>query len=96
MSSGDEYDQRTLRDDLERLQEGLDGVVREADRRLRDAVKAQPLLALGIATGVGFLLGRALPRGSAAVLLGAGARFAGAWLEQEFLGRAHAQEKEEQ
>jgi hypothetical protein len=95
MSAAEErHGPRTLREDLGRLQEGLDGVAREADRRLRDAVSAQPLLVLGAAAGLGFVLGRTLPRGSATLLLGAGARLASAWLEQEFLGRADAQEKD--
>jgi hypothetical protein len=88
-------DARTLKDDLARLEEGFTNATRGAERRLRDAVAEQPLLALGAAAAFGFLLGRGLPRGAGAVLAGAGVRLASAWLEQEFLGRApQAQENE--
>jgi hypothetical protein len=86
---------RTLQSDLARLQESLGSVAREADRRLRDLVAERPLLAVGAAAGIGFILGRGLPRGTGTLLLGAGTRLAGTWLQQEFLQRAHAQENEQ-
>ena len=75
---------RSLGGDLARLEESL-----------REAVGAAPVLTLGAAAGIGFLLGGGLPRGALTVLLGVGARMAGAWLEQEFLERAEAQENEQ-
>jgi hypothetical protein len=63
-------------------------------RTLRDTVDEQPALALGAAAGIGFLLGGGLSRGALTVLFGIGTRMAGAWLEQEFLERADAQENE--
>jgi hypothetical protein len=87
-------ERRSLQGDLARLQEHLGAAAVEVDRTLRDAVSAQPLLAVGAAAGLGFLLGGGLTRAAATLLLGAGARLAGAWLDQEFLERAHAQENE--
>jgi len=86
---------RTLQGDLSRLQESLGSVVGEAERRLRLAVTEQPLLALGAAAGLGFLLGGGISRSAAGLVIGAGARLAGAWLEQEFNQRANAQEDDE-
>ena len=71
--------------DLERLQARLERTAGAADRRLRGAVSAQPLIAVAAAAGVGFVLGAGLPRGAVSVLLGVGARLAGAWLQQEFV-----------
>jgi hypothetical protein len=84
----------TLQEDLLRLQESAESAAGEADRKLRDAVAAQPLLAIGAAAGLGFLLGGGLPRGALTLLLGVGARKAGAWLQQEFLEPADTQESE--
>jgi hypothetical protein len=75
---------RSLPADLARLEETL-----------RDTVAEQPALALGAAVGIGFLLGGGLSRGALTVLLGVGTRMAGAWLQQEFLERADAQENEQ-
>lgn len=59
------------------------GAAEEADRLLHASVRAHPLGTLGIAAGVGFVLGIGLPRGAVTMLLGVGARFAGSWLRQE-------------
>jgi hypothetical protein len=83
---------RSLQGDLSRLEETFEAAATEAERMVRDAVSAQPFLAVGAAAGLGFLLGGGLPRGTAALLLGAGTRLAGAWLERELHERAHAQE----
>jgi hypothetical protein len=85
---------RTLQADLLRLQESFEHTAGEADRKLRGAVDAQPLLAVGAAAGLGFLLGGGLPRGAVTVLLGVGARLAGAWLQQEFLEPPYEEENE--
>jgi hypothetical protein len=60
------------------------------ERKLREAVEAEPALALGAAAGIGFLVGGGLPRGAAALLLGASARLASAWLERTLLAGAGA------
>jgi hypothetical protein len=86
--------EHTLQADLLRLQESVEHTAGEADRKLRDAVSAQPLLTVGAAAGLGFLLGGGLPRGALTMLLGVGARLAGAWLQQEFLEHADTQENE--
>jgi len=95
MSTGARDETRTLHADLAHLQEAVEDAAGDVDRKLRDAVSAQPLLAVGVAAGIGFLLGGGLSRGAASLLLGAGARLAGAWLQQEFLERADAQENEQ-
>lgn len=84
--------EHTLQADLRRLQASAESAAGEADRLLRDTVSAQPLLAVGAAAGLGFLLGGGLPRGALTLLLGVGARLAGAWLQQEFLEHADTQE----
>jgi len=61
-------------------------------RTVEEAVSDQPVLALAAAAGVGFVLGGGLPPGVLTLLLGAGARMAGAWLQQELLDRTHPQE----
>ncbi len=71
------------------------GATQDLRRKLRDTVEEQPVLALGAAVGIGFLLGGGLSRRALTVLLGVGTRMAGAWLEQEFLERADAQENEQ-
>lgn len=86
---------RTLRTDLSRFQETLGGAAGDVDRRLRDVVSEQPLLAIGAAAGVGFLLGGGLNRGALTLLLGVGTRMAGAWFQREFLEGADAQENEQ-
>lgn len=88
--------EHTLQADLLRLQESVERTAGEADRKLRDGVSAQPLLAVGAAAGLGLLLGGGLlPRGALTLLLGVGARLAGAWLQQEFLEHADTQENEQ-
>lgn len=74
---------RSMSGDLARLEETLHEVVAE-----------QPVLTVCAAAGIGFLLGGGLPRGGLTLLLGFGARMAGAWLERELLERADAQENE--
>ena len=76
---------RNLHADMRRLQSNVEGAAGEAERMVRSTVAAQPLLAVGAAAGVGFLIGGGLPRGALTMLLGVGARMAGAWLQQEFL-----------
>jgi hypothetical protein len=58
------------------------GAAAEADRLLHASVDARPLTTLGVAAGIGFILGIRLPRGAVTMLLGVGARFAGAWIRQ--------------
>ena len=94
MKNGAQQDAHTLRADFLRLQESVESAAGEADRKLCDAVAAQPLLAVGAAAGLGFLLGGGLPRGALTLLLGVGARMASAWLQQEFLEPADTQESE--
>lgn len=54
----------------------------------------QLLRTLGAATGIGFLLGGGVPRGSLTLLLGVGVRLAGAWLGRELLdGTQRTEEK---
>jgi len=86
---------RSLLGDLSEFEEGLEAAVRDLHQKLRDTVEEQPVLAVGAAAGVGFLLGGGLPRGALTLLLGVGTRVAGAWLQREFLERADAQEKEQ-
>jgi hypothetical protein len=79
--------------DLMRLQERLEQAAGTADRTLGDAVSARPLLAVGAAAGLGFLLGGGLPRAAVTVLLGVGVRLAGAWLQQELFESPDTQEE---
>ena len=83
---------RNLQADLRRLQANVEGAAGEAERVVLATVAAQPLLAVGAAAGVGFLIGGGLPRGAITMLLGVGARMAGAWLQQEFLEHRDDQE----
>ena len=93
-SGGNARGGRSLEADLLRLEERLAHTAGEADRALRDAVSAQPVLVVGAAAGLGFLLGGGLPRGALTLLIGVGARLAGAWLQQEFLEPPDTQENE--
>jgi hypothetical protein len=79
----------------DRQPHNLSGDLARLEETLREVVADAPVLTLGAAAGIGFLLGGGLPRGALTLLLGFGARMAGAWVEQEFLGRAHAQENEQ-
>ena len=88
-------DPRSLHGDLERLQARFGSVAGELDRSLRVAIEAQPLLAVGAAAGVGFLLGGGLTRGAATLLLGAGARMVGAWLDEQIHARTDAHGEED-
>ncbi len=86
---------RSLRGDLSDLQESLEAATKDLRQKLRDTVDGQPVLAVGAAAGIGFLLGGGLSRGALTLLLGVGTRMAGAWLQREFLERADAQENEQ-
>ena len=85
----------SLLGDLSRLEEALEIATRDLEQKLRDTIEDQPVLALGAAAGVGFLLGGGVSRGALTLLLGVGTRMAGAWLQREFLESADAQEKEQ-
>ena len=86
---------RSLLGDLSQFEEALETAARDLHQKLRETVEGQPVLAVGAAAGVGFLLGGGLPRGALTLLLGVGTRMAGAWLQREFLERADAQENEQ-
>jgi hypothetical protein len=86
---------RSLLGDLSQLEEALETAARDLQLKLRDTVEDQPVLAVGAAAGVGFLLGGGLSRGALTLLLGVGTRMAGAWLQREFLESADAQENEQ-
>jgi len=85
-------DRRTLRGDLSRWRANAGDAVGGADRLLRDAVAAEPLLAVGAAAGVGFLLGGGVPRGAVTTLLAVGGRMATAWLQRELFENPKEQE----
>ena len=76
-----EQQTRSLSADFSRIEETL-----------RDAVDEQPVLTVGAAAAIGFLLGGGFSRGGHTVLLGIGARMGTAWFEREFLEGADAQE----
>jgi len=78
-------DARTLEADLRRLQAGAADAKGQVDRLLHRTVSSAPLLAVGAAAGLGFILGGGLPRGAIGVLFGIGARMTSAWVEQQFL-----------
>ena len=86
---------RSLLGDLSRFEEALEIATRDLEQKLRDTIEDQPVLALGAAAGVGFLLGGGVSRGALTLLLGVGTRMAGNWLQREFLEGADAQEKEQ-
>lgn len=86
---------RSLHGDLSNLEESLEAATKDLRQKLRDTVDEQPVLAVGAAAGIGFLLGGGLSRGALTLLLGVGTRMAGAWLQREFLERADAQENEQ-
>jgi hypothetical protein len=86
---------RSLLGDLSQFEEALETAARDLQQKLRDTVEDQPVLAVGAAAGVGFLLGGGLSRGALTLLLGVGTRMAGAWLQREFLESADAQENEQ-
>ena len=75
---------RTLRSDLEQAREAAVDASRKVDQVLRETVSGQPVLAVGAAAGLGFLLGGGMRSSAVTVLLGVGARMAGAYLEREF------------
>jgi hypothetical protein len=86
---------RSLHGDLSNLEESLEAATKDLRQKLRDTVDEQPVLAVGAAAGIGFLLGGGVSRGALTLLLGVGTRMAGAWLQREFLERADAQEKDQ-
>lgn len=75
---------RTLRSDLEQARAAAVDASRKVDQVLRETVSEQPVLAVGAAAGLGFLLGGGMRSSAITVLLGVGARMAGAYLEREF------------
>ena len=78
-----------------RARSSLSADIARLEETLREVVAEQPVLTMGAAAGIGFLLGGGLPRGALTLLLGIGTRMAGAWLEREFLETgADAQENE--
>jgi len=83
---------RHLQDDLARLRQRVEVAAAGLDHALREAVSAEPLLAVVAASGLGFVLGGGVSRGTAALLLGAGVRLVGAWVEQGGIERARARE----
>ena len=85
-------DARTLEADLRRLQASATDATEQVDRLLHQTVSSAPLLAVGAAAGLGFILGGGLPRGAVGVLFGIGARMASAWVEQQFLEQTDNQE----
>jgi len=95
MNEGAPERPHTLRTDLSRFQETLGCAADDVDRMLREAVSEQPVLAIGAAAGIGFLLGGGLPRSALTLLLGVGTRMAGEWFQREFLQSADAQENEQ-
>jgi hypothetical protein len=92
MTRRERADAHTLQADLLRLQNRAGSAAERADRILRDTVSTTPLLAVGAAAGLGFLIGGGLPRGSLGLFVGVGARMAGAWLQREFLENPDTQE----
>lgn len=86
---------RSLLGDLSEFEETLEAAARDLHQKVRETVEDQPVVALGAAAGVGFLLGGGLSRGAITLILGVGTRMAGAWLQREFLERADAQENEQ-
>jgi len=82
----------SLEVDLARLKDGATSAAATADRLVRDVVAAEPVLALGAAAGLGFLVGGGASRARLADLAGVGARLVGAWLVKEFLERPPQQE----
>lgn len=64
------------------------------EEKVREAVDEQPVLTVGAAAAVGFLIGGGFSRAGLTVLLGIGARMGTAWFEREFLESADAQENE--
>ena len=89
MNDHAQKDARSLEADLLRLQAGVENAAGQADRILRDAISAAPLVTVGAVAGLGFLIGGGLPRGALTLFLGVGARMAGAWLQNEFLERTN-------
>ena len=86
MSETGERAARTLSDDWARLRDEVAGAVGDAREFVGDQVDAHPLLAVGTAAGLGFLLGGGVTRHSLALLVGVGARLAAQVLSDEFAG----------
>lgn len=83
---------RTFQSDFRRLQADVHGAAARADRIVREGVSTAPLVAVGTAAALGFLIGGGVPRSALAMILGVGARMAGSWLQNEFLERNEPQE----
>lgn len=85
---------RSLRSDLRWISGGAGDLSARADTALREIVRTDPGLAIGVAAGLGFLMGGGVPRGAVTVLLGVGARMGGAWLQDLFLETLQDKEQE--
>lgn len=81
--AGDRRDSEPAHDTAAEWRANAIATAEEVDRLLRSSVEARPIETLGVAVGVGFLLGLGLPKGTLTMLLGVGVRFAGSWLRQE-------------
>lgn len=78
--------------DLMRLKSHAASAAAKVDRFVHDAVAAEPLVAVGAAAGLGFLIGGGASHASIKGLAGVGVRMLGAWLAKEFLERPPTQE----
>jgi hypothetical protein len=74
---------RTLRGDWARMRDEVLDATDDARSFVGDQVEAHPLVAVGAAAGVGFLLGGGANRHSLALLLGLGARMAASFVGDE-------------
>lgn len=92
MSRRTKCDGRTLRSDLQQVRTSATEASRTADRVLRETVSEQPVLVVGAAAGIGFLLGGGMRSSVVTLLLGVGARMAGAYLEREFSPQSRDEE----
>jgi hypothetical protein len=82
----------SLEGDLSQLKANATRAAAKIDRCVQDAVAAEPIVAVGAAAGLGFLIGGGVSRASIKGLAGIGARMVGAWLAKEFLERPPTQE----
>lgn len=85
-------DARTIQTDFRRLRADVRDATAQTDRFIRDIVSSAPVVAVGTAAALGFLVGGGIPRSAVTTFLAVGARMAGSWLEREFLERNHPQE----
>lgn len=82
----------SLETDLSRFKRGAASAAANADRFVRAVVVAEPVLAIGAAAGLGFLIGGGASRARLQDLARVGGRMVGAWLVKEFLERSPTQE----